>query len=449
MRNGDGVTALKIVVIGGGAAGMMAAITAAESGANVTLLEPNERLGKKLNITGKGRCNLTNDADRETFLASVPRNGRFLYSALSRFGPRDTMAFFESLGVPLKVERGRRVFPVSDRAFDVSAALERRLKALRVRIVRDRAATVEVSDGASGNAPEMSDGVSGNAPETSDGASGNAPTVRAVAGVRGEREFYAADAVIIATGGVSYPATGSTGEGHRIAQALGHTVTPLRASLVPLRERGNRCQRMQGLSLRNVGLNVFEDDKKIHDGFGELLFTHFGVSGPLILSASAHMRRFDVCRYRLEIDLKPALDADTLDKRLLSDFRKYANSDLSNALNDLLPRKLIPIIIEDSGIAPTVKPRDLTRNQRRELLRLLKAFPVDIAGTRPVTEAVITSGGVDVSEVNPKTMESRLVKGLYLAGELLDVDAYTGGYNLQIAWSTGRAAGIAAARTDA
>ena len=429
---------MRLTVIGGGAAGMMAAVTAAESGAAVTLLEPNERLGKKLNITGKGRCNLTNDADRETFLASVPRNGRFLYSALSRFGPRETMAFFESLGVPLKVERGRRVFPVSDRAFDVSAALERRVKALRVRIVRDRAATVEVSDG-----------VSDNAAETSDGASGNAPTVRAVTGVRGEREFYAADAVILATGGVSYPATGSTGEGHRIAQALGHTVTPLRASLVPLRERGNRCQRMQGLSLRNVGLSVFEDDKKIHDGFGELLFTHFGVSGPLILSASAHMRRFDVCRYRLEIDLKPALDADTLDKRLLSDFRKYANSDLSNALNDLLPRKLIPVIIEDSGIPPTVKARDLTRNQRRELLRLLKAFPVDIAGTRPVTEAVITSGGVDVSEVNPKTMESRLVRGLYLAGELLDVDAYTGGYNLQIAWSTGRAAGIAAARTDA
>ena len=435
MRGGNGVTALKAVVIGGGAAGMMAAVTAAESGANVTLLEPNERLGKKLNITGKGRCNLTNDADRETFLSAVPRNGRFLYSALSRFGPRETMAFFESLGVPLKVERGRRVFPVSDRAFDVSAALERRLKALRVRIARDRAVTLEVSDGA-----VTPDSTSDNAPEIS---------VRAVTGVKGERDFYQADAVILATGGVSYPATGSTGEGHRIAQALGHTVTPLRASLVPLRERGNRCQRMQGLSLRNVGLTVFEDDKKIHDGFGELLFTHFGVSGPLILSASAHMRRFDACRYRLEIDLKPALDADTLDKRLLSDFRKYANSDLSNALNDLLPRKLIPVIIEDSGIPPTVKPRDLTRNQRRELLRLLKAFPVDIAGTRPVTEAVITSGGVDVAEVNPKTMESRLVKGLYLAGELLDVDAYTGGYNLQIAWSTGRAAGIAAARSGA
>ena len=392
---------------------MMAAITAAERGAEVTLLEPNERLGKKLNITGKGRCNLTNDADRDEFLASVPRNGRFLYSSLSRFGPRETMAFFESLGVPLKVERGRRVFPVSDRAFDVSAALERRLKALRVRIARDRAVTVETSDGA-------------------------------VTGVKGERGTYAADAVVLATGGVSYPATGSTGEGHRIAQELGHTITPLRGSLVPLRERGNRCKRMQGLTLRNVGLTVWEDEKKIHSGFGELLFTHFGVSGPLILSASAHMRRFPDCRYRLEIDLKPALDFDALDKRLLSDFRKYANSDFANALNDLLPRKLIPVIIEDSGIAPDTKARDLTKIQRRGLLALLKAFPIDIAGTRPVTEAVVTSGGVDVSEVNPKTMESRLIQGLYFAGEILDVDAYTGGYNLQIAWSTGRAAGAAA-----
>ena len=296
----------------------------------------------------------------------------------------------------------------------MSAALERRLKALRVRIVRDRAVTVETSDGGA-------------------------------AGVKGERGTYAADAVVLATGGVSYPATGSTGEGHRMARELGHTITPLRGSLVPLCERGNRCKRMQGLTLRNVGLAVLEDGKKIHSGFGELLFTHFGVSGPLILSASAHMRRFDACRYRLEIDLKPALDSDALDKRLLSDFRKYANSDFSNALNDLLPRKLIPVLVEDAGIAPDTKAHDLTRAQRRELLRLLKAFPVEIAGTRPVTEAVVTSGGVDVAEVNPKTMESKLVKGLYFAGEILDADAYTGGYNLQIAWSTGHAAGSAAA----
>lgn len=397
---------------------MMAAATAAEYGARVTLLEPNERLGKKLNITGKGRCNLTNDADRETLLAAIPRNGRFLYSAFARFGPRDTMAFFESLGVPLKVERGRRVFPVSDRAFDVSAALERRLRALHVRVVRDRAVSVATAP----------DGVTG---------------------VTGERGDYPVDAVILATGGVSYPATGSTGEGHRIARELGHSVTPLRASLVPLRERGSRCAKMQGLSLRNVGLTVRENEKSIYTAFGELLFTHFGVSGPLVLSASAHMRRFDDCRYRLEIDLKPALDPDTLDKRLLSDLRKYANQNICNALNDLLPRKLIPVIVDDSGIPQDVKAHDLTRTQRLALLRLLKAFPVDIAGTRPVTEAVVTSGGVDVSEVNPKTMESRLVRGLYFAGELLDVDAYTGGYNLQIAWSTGRAAGLAAARLSA
>ncbi|MBQ9493042.1 MAG: NAD(P)/FAD-dependent oxidoreductase [Oscillibacter sp.] len=393
---------------------MMAALTAAEHGARVTLLEPNERLGKKLNITGKGRCNLTNDADRDTLLAAIPRNGRFLYSAFAGFGPRDTMAFFESLGVPLKVERGRRVFPVSDRAFDVSAALERRLKALRVTLTRDRAVSVDTASGA-------------------------------VTGVTGERGRYAADAVILATGGVSYPATGSTGEGHRIAEALGHTVTPLRASLVPLRERGGRCARMQGLTLRNVGLTVRENEKTVYSGFGELLFTHFGVSGPLVLSASAHMRRFESCRYRLELDLKPALDPDELDRRLLSDLRKYANSDFSNTLNDLLPRKLIPVIVDDSGIPPDRKAHDLTQSQRRELLRLLKAFPIDIAGTRPITEAVVTSGGVDVTEVRPKTMESRRVRGLYFAGELLDVDAYTGGYNLQIAWSTGYAAGRAAA----
>lgn len=404
----------EIVVIGGGASGMMAAVTAAERGARVTLLEPNERLGKKLNITGKGRCNLTNDADLPEILKAVPRNGRFLYSALTRFGPRDVMEFFEALGVPLKVERGRRVFPVSDRAFDISAALERRLKAVGVRVVRDRAVTVTTD----------ADGVTG---------------------VTGERNAYAATAVALATGGVSYPATGSTGEGHRIARELGHTVTPLRGSLVPLCERGSRCARMQGLSLRNVALTVYEDDKPLYGAFGELLFTHFGVSGPLILSASAHMRRYDTRRYRLEIDLKPALDPAALDRRLLADFAKYANNDLANALNDLLPRKLIPVLVDDSGIDPSTKVHDLTRAQRQTLLRLLKAFPVDIAGARPVTEAVVTAGGVDTREVNPKTMESRLVKGLYFAGELLDVDAYTGGYNLQIAWSTGRAAGVAAA----
>ena len=407
----------KIVVVGGGAAGMMAAICAAEQGGSVILLEPNERLGKKLNITGKGRCNVTNNAELETLLANTPRNGKFLYSVFSRFDGRDTMAFFEKLGVPLKTERGNRVFPVSDRAFDISGALERRLRALKVSMVRDRAVSLDVQEDR-------------------------------VQGVDGEKSYYPADAVILATGGVSYPATGSTGEGHRMAAEVGHTITPLQGSLVPLREKGNRCAAMQGLSLRNVSLTVFENNKKIYTDFGEMLFTHFGVSGPLVLSASAHMRHFDKKTYRLEIDLKPALDEQTLDKRLLSDFEKHSNSDFRNALNELLPQKLIPVLVEDTGIPPHQKVHDITKEQRKRLLTLLKHFPVEIAGLRPVTDAIITSGGVKVGEINPTTMESKTVKGLYFAGELIDVDAYTGGFNLQIAWATGRAAGIAAAQND-
>ena len=407
----------QIVVVGGGAAGMMAAICAAERGASVTLLEPNERLGKKLNITGKGRCNVTNNADLETLLANTPKNGKFLYSAFSRFDGRDAMAFFEKLGVPLKTERGNRVFPVSDRAFDISGALERPLKALRVSMVRDRAVHLEIEEGT-------------------------------ICGLQGARREYPAQAVIMATGGVSYPATGSTGEGHRMAAEAGHTVTPLRGSLVPLREQGNLCARMQGLSLRNVGLTVFENSKKIYTDFGELLFTHFGVSGPLILSASAHMRHFEKKTYRLEIDLKPALDEQQLDKRLLSDFTKYANSDFCNALNDLLPQKLIPVVVELTEIPPHQKVHDLTKDQRRGLLQLLKHFPVVIAGPCPVTDAIVTSGGIKVGEIDPKNMESKVVKGLYFAGEVIDVDAYTGGFNLQIAWATGRAAGFAAAENE-
>lgn len=403
----------EIVVIGGGAAGMMAAISAAERGATVTLLEPNERLGKKLNITGKGRCNLTNNTGLEELLANIPRNGKFLYSAFSRFNAQDAMAFFEDLGVPLKTERGNRVFPVSDRAFDVSAALERRLKTLRVRLVRDRAKRLETQDGA-------------------------------VGGVLGEAGRYPAEAVILATGGVSYPATGSTGEGHRMAAEAGHTVTPLRGSLVPLRDFGVG-RSLQGLSLRNVGLTVFENSRKIYTDFGELVFTHFGLSGPLILSASAHMRRFGERAYHLEIDLKPALEEPALDRRLLSDFEKYSNQDFCNALDDLLPKKLIPEIVRISEIDPREKVHDVTREQRRGLLQVLKHFPVAIAGPCPVTDAIVTSGGVKVKEIDPSSMASKLAGGLYFAGEIIDVDAYTGGFNLQIAWSTGRAAGIAAA----
>ena len=402
-----------IVVIGGGAAGMMAAISAAERGASVTLLEPNERLGKKLNITGKGRCNLTNNAGQEELLANIPCNGKFLYSALSRFNAQDTMAFFEDLGVPLKTERGNRVFPVSDRAFDVSAALERRLNKLRVRVVRDRAENLEIKGGA-------------------------------VCGVAGEQGHYPASRVILATGGVSYPATGSTGEGHRMAAEAGHTVTPLRGSLVPLRDFGVG-RTLQGLSLRNVGLTVFENSKRIYTDFGELVFTHFGLSGPLILSASAHMRRFGERAYHLEIDLKPALDETALDRRLLADFEKYCNQDFRNALNDLLPKKLIPEIIRASEIDPRQKVHGITKEQRRGLLQILKHFPVIIAGPCPVTDAIVTSGGVNVKEIDPATMASKRIRGLYFAGEIIDVDAYTGGFNLQIAWSTGRAAGIAAA----
>ena len=402
----------QIVVVGGGAAGMMAAISAAERGAAVTLLEPGERLGKKLNITGKGRCNVTNNADAATLLANVPRNGKFLYSTFSRFDGRDAMAFFEGLGVPLKTERGSRVFPVSDRSFDISGALERRLRKLRVAIVRDRAAALETENGA-------------------------------VIAVTGEKGTYPARAVILATGGVSYPATGSTGDGHRMAARAGHTVTALRGSLVPL--LAPECAPLQGLSLRNVGLTVLENGKKIYTDFGELLFTHFGVSGPLVLSASAHMRHFEKKAYRLLIDLKPALDEQTLDKRLVADFTKYANHDFCNALNDLLPQKLIPVFVERSGVDPHRKVHDLTRQERRAVLELLKGWTVDIQGPCPVEQAIVTSGGVKVGEIDPKTMESKIVKGLYFAGELIDVDAYTGGFNLQIAWATGRAAGRAAA----
>lgn len=402
-----------IVVVGGGAAGMMAAVSAAERGGGVILLEPNERLGKKLNITGKGRCNVTNRAGTEELLENVPRNGKFLYSVFSRFDGWDAMAFFENLGVPLKTERGNRVFPVSDRAFDISSALERRLRKLGVALIRDRAVSLKIADGV-------------------------------IHGVSGEQEGYPAKAVILATGGVSYPATGSTGEGHRMAAEAGHTVTPLSGSLVPLRDFG-LGRELQGLSLRNVGLTVFEDSRKIYTDFGEMVFTHFGVSGPLVLSASAHMRRFGRRAYHLEIDLKPALDEQALDRRLLSDFGKYANSDFCNALDDLLPKKLIPIMVRFSGIPARQKVHDITREQRRGLLTLMKHFPVGIAGPCPVTDAIVTSGGVKVGEINPATMESKLVQGLYFAGELIDADAYTGGFNLQIAWATGRAAGLAAA----
>lgn len=406
---------ITVAIVGAGAAGMMAALSAARYGAKVQLFESNERVGRKIMITGKGRCNVTNNCDTNTFMANVPQNPRFLYSALSAFGIDDAMGFFEQEGVPLKTERGNRVFPQSDKAVDIVDALNDALYRAGV-MVYHRKVTDILTDG--------------------DGRA---------CGVRTEKRDYPADRVIIATGGKSYPLTGSTGDGYRFAEQLGHTVTPLRPSLIPLTCAGKDCPRMQGLSLKNVSLTIYENNKKLHEGFGEMLFTHFGISGPLVLSASAHMRELGTAEYRAEIDLKPALDRQTLDKRILSDFSEKPNVDFRNSLNALLPKKMIPIIVEHSGIDPHEKVNSITKKQRSALLNTLKQFPLEITGTRPIEEAIITSGGVNVREVSAKTMESKKISGLYFAGEILDVDAYTGGFNLQIAWSTGYLAGMHAA----
>ena len=406
----------KVVVAGGGAAGMMAVITAARAGADVVLLEPNEKVGRKLYITGKGRCNVTNHCDLENLMAAIPRNGKFLYSAFSRFGPADTMAFFEGLGVKLKTERGNRVFPVSDQAADIVDALFFELRRQGVEIRRDRVTGLSARDG-------RLTGI-----ETENGG-----------------ELSGCEAFILATGGASYPRTGSTGDGYGLARSVGHMIKPIRGSLVPLESDDPCCGALQGLSLRNVELNVKnEKGKTVFREQGELLFTHFGLSGPLVLSASAHM---DISKhsYTAHIDLKPALDEQKLDARLLRDFESRANQDYANALGGLVPRSMIPVLAERTSIPGDTKVHDIRKEQRRRLLETLKDFSVALSGTRPVEEAVITSGGVAVGEVDPKTMESKKVRGLYFAGELLDVDAYTGGFNLQIAWATGYAAGLAAA----
>ncbi len=407
---------MQVAIIGGGAAGMMAAIKAAEAGAEVTLFERNDRVGKKLRITGKGRCNVTNDCDMNEFLANVPTNPRFLYTALSRFSTADTIAFFEGEGVPLKTERGKRVFPVSDRAADIVSALDKKCKALGVHILHRRVQNIQIEDG------------------------------RAIGVVTSEGAF-SADAVILATGGKSYPMTGSDGDGYRFARAAGHTVTPLCPSLVPLLSPGKLCASMQGLSLRNVGLRIvaLPSEKTVYEDFGEMLFTHYGMTGPLVLSASAHLSDIAPGKYEAQIDLKPALDEKTLDARLISDFEKYHNRDLINSLDDLLPQKMIEPFIRVTGIDPRKKVHSITREERGIMLRTLKCFKVPLSGFRPIDEAIITRGGVAVKEIDPKTMRSKLVEGLYFAGEIIDVDAYTGGFNLQIAFSTAVLAGSAAA----
>ena len=402
------------IVIGGGPAGMFAAITAAEQGKKVLLLEKNHRLGKKLLITGKGRCNVTNHCSGQEVLQNTPRNGRFLFSAMAAFPPEKTYAFFESHGCPLKVERGNRVFPVSDRSQSVLDCLQNELRRLHVIVSEERVTEILTAEGR-------------------------------VTGVRTDRGSHEAGWVILATGGVSYPATGSTGDGYRMAEALGHTIVPQEGSLVPL-EAEEDCKQMQGLSLRNVGVKLLgAKGKVLYQDFGELLFTHFGVSGPTVLSASCHMKGEDC---RLLLDLKPALDEAKLDARILRDLEMYQNRAMENALTDLMPRSMIPVVLRRLEIAPDMQANSLTKQKRRALVELLKAFPVEILGKRPVSEAIITSGGVKVSEINPKTMESKLVPGLYFAGEIIDCDAYTGGFNLQIAWSTAYAAAGSAAENE-
>ena len=388
---------------------MMCSLIAARRGLDVILLEPNKMLGRKLRITGKGRCNVTNNCDIKDFLTNIPGDGRFLYSALNRLSPRETIQFFESLGLPLKTERGNRVFPVSDNANDVAGTLARNLERSGVRHIRESANHIIAENGE-------------------------------VTGVKTDSGVISCRAAVICTGGLSYPLTGSTGAGYKMARELGHSIVPCRPSLVPLESDDEYCAQMQGFSLKNVTLSAYENDKLIFRELGEMLFTHFGVSGPLVLSASSHMRNFGSAKYRLSIDLKPALDEKKLDARLLRDFEKFINKDFSNALDELLPRKLIPVAVRLSGIAPDTKVNQITREEREKLISVIKAFPVTPVRFRPVEEAIVTSGGVKVSEVDPHTMESRLVPGLYFIGEVLDLDAYTGGYNLQIAFSTARLA---------
>ncbi len=403
----------RVVVIGGGAAGMLAALAAREGGASVTLIEPNEKLGRKLYITGKGRCNLTNDCTAEEVLQNVPRNSRFLYSAVTRFPPSKVKEYFVGLGVPLKTERGGRVFPMSDKAADVIDALFFALKRRGVFIRQGRAVSILEKDGL-------------------------------ITGVALEKGEIPADAVILATGGLSYPITGSTGDGYPMAEELGHSIVTPRGSLVPLVDAGELCSRMQGLSLRNVTLRVKNEKKKVvYEEQGELLFTHFGLSGPLALSASAHMEPKGA--YRAFIDLKPALDEAKLEERILRDFAEGPNKKLQTILEGLLPRLMIPVMLDVADLSGETKVNEVTKQQRRRLVENLKSFQVPIAGLRPVKEAIITAGGVKTGEINPGTMMSKKAAGLFFAGEIIDVDGYTGGFNLQIAWCTGYLAGESAA----
>ncbi len=406
----------KVIVIGAGAAGLMASGVAAENGNDVLLIERNDKVARKVMITGKGRCNVTNNCTMiNELIAAVPTNGRFLYGAFSRFMPIDTMEFFEDMGVPLKVERGNRVFPESDRASDIVDALNAFSQDAGVKRVKGRATGLVILDGA----------------------------VKGV--VTEEGDEYEADSVIIATGGASYPITGSTGDGYELAKQAGHTIVDLKPSLVPLVCHEGFCSDLQGLSLRNIEISVFDSEtyKEVYTDFGEMLFTHYGVSGPVILSASSHLKDVKPRRYEIHIDLKPAITYEQLDKRIQRDFLENTNKNFINALDALLPKKLVPVIVRLTGIKPSTKVNQITKEQRGTLVNLLKDLKLTVMKFRPIEEAIVTSGGVSTKEIDPKTMESKICKGLFFAGEVIDVDAYTGGFNLQIAFSTGRLAGEA------
>lgn len=413
----------KIVIIGGGAAGLMAAVAAADAMANtpysITIVEKNSRPARKVMITGKGRCNVTNNCDVNSLIANTPKNGKFLYSAFNNFNSGDTIDFFETQGVPLKTERGNRVFPVSDKSVDIVDALVRPVQK-NCNIIEGTAAAVLAPAGFV-TAVKLTDG-----------------------------RILDADSVIVATGGMSYPTTGSTGDGYKIAKALGHTVTNLTPSLIGLECHEGFCTRLAGLSLKNVTLSAYEEGKKkpLYKEMGEMLFTHTGISGPLTLSASAHLRYMDKKKYFVEIDLKPALDEAQLDKRLLRDFEESLNRDFANSLDKLLPKSIIPVIINMSGIDPHTKVNQISREERQSLINAIKHFKLNVTGFRPIEEAIITSGGISVKEIDPATMMSKLIGGLFFAGEIIDVDAYTGGFNLQIAFSTGFLAGESAAKYE-
>ena len=399
---------MKVIIIGGGPAGMLAAIKSKKEKNQVTIIEKNKILGKKMLITGKGRCNITSGVDMSEFIKNVPSNGKFLYSSFKNFTNKDILKL---LNIPVKLERGNRYFPVSDKAKDVVDALEKELSG--VEILTNTSVTEIITKN------------------------------NEAIGVKTNKGDFFADKIILATGGKSYPLTGSTGDGYEMAKKLGHTITKIKPALVPLvakKESKIQCQQMQGLSLRNVGLKLFNNNKLIYEDFGEMLFTHYGVTGPIILSASSHLVRQELNNPRIEIDLKPALTDDKLDERILRDFETEKNKEFRNALDQLLPQKMIPVILEILQI--NKKVNEVRKVEREKLVRTLKHFSIEIEGFRDISEAIITSGGINVKEINPKTMESKLIKNLHFAGEIIDVDAYTGGFNLQIAYSTGYTAGI-------